>query len=287
VTRKPIVLRALPALAFLALAAVPAQAQDQQADESGFPDDPNSLTIGAGAAYVPSYEGSDDYIVQPIGVALGKVGGISFVTRGPGLAVDLIRDSSDAPVTFELGPVVYVRLDRTNRIKDPQVRALGEIDTAVELGLQAGVAKRGVLHQYDSLGIRLTWQYDLTDTHKSAVVSPTIEYSTPLSTRTYATLSASAEHVGDGYARTYFSITPAGAAASGLPAFTAEGGWKSVRLGLFLAQALTGDLRHPGLSLFGAAAYSRMQGDFKRSPIVSVAGDADQFSALLGLAYTF
>ncbi|WP_167737385.1 MipA/OmpV family protein [Sphingomonas parva] len=293
-TLKPILVRALPVVAFAAAAVAAAPAAAQAQDSEALPDrtsdrpaDRNSLTIGAGAAYIPSYEGSDDYIVQPIGVAMGKVSGISFITRGPGIAIDLIPDAEDAPITLELGPVAYVRLDRTARIKDAQVRALGEIDTAIELGFQTGIAKQGVLHQYDSLGIRATWQYDLTDTHKSAVFSPSIEYSTPLSTRTYATLSASAEHVGDGYARTYFSVSPAGSLASGLPVYNANSGWKSMRLGLFLAQTLTGDLRNPGLSLFGAAAYSRLQGDFKRSPIVSIAGDADQFSGLLGLAYTF
>ena len=285
-TRKPLLLRALPVLATLAVAA-PAWAQDEAPAEAGPPNDRNSLTIGAGVAYNPSYEGSDDYQLQPIGALFGKVAGFSFVTRGPGLAIDLIRDPEGAEVEFEFGPVGYVRLDRTGGIKDPQVRALGEIDTAIELGFQAGVAKKGVLHQYDSLGIRVTWQKDVTNTHESTLLSPAIEYSTPLSERTYAMLSASAERAGDSYARTYFSVTPAGAAASGLPVYNADGGWKSMRLGLFLAQTLTGDLRDPGLSLFGTAAYSRLRGDFKRSPIVSIAGDADQLLALVGLAYTF
>jgi hypothetical protein len=38
--------------------------------------------------------------------------------------------------------VLNVRFDRTNRIKDPQVRALGEIDTAIEVGVYAGFAKK-------------------------------------------------------------------------------------------------------------------------------------------------
>ena len=287
-TRQPIHARALPAIAFLAaLAAAPASAQDGP-EETGPPDDPNSLTIGVGAAYNPTYEGSDNYEFQPIGALFGKVAGFSFVTRGPGLAIDLIRDPKGAEVEFEFGPLGYVRLDRTSGIKDAQVRALGEIDTAIELGFQAGIAKKGVLHQYDSLGLRVTWQKDVTNTHDSTIVSPTIEYSTPLSERTYATLSLSAERVGDGYARTYFSITPTGSVASGLPVYNADGGWKSHRLGLFLAQTLTGDLRNPGgLSLFGIAAYSHLRGDFKRSPIVSIAGDADQFFGALGIAYTF
>jgi outer membrane scaffolding protein for murein synthesis (MipA/OmpV family) len=50
---------------------------------------------------------------------------------------------------------------------------------------------------------------------------------------------------------------------------------------------LTGDLRHPKLSLFGGLSYAQLLGDFKRSPIVAIAGDADQYFATVGLAYSF
>jgi outer membrane protein len=267
------------------LAAAPAMAEDEY--ERGRPYDPNSLTIGAGAGYIPSYEGSDDYIVTPIGLAFGKVAGFGFATRGTALYIDLIPDKKDASVSFDFGPVANVRFDRTNRIKDPRVRALGEIDTAIELGAWVGLKKDGILHQYDTLGARVAWQKDVTDTHDGAIVTPGIEYSSPLSTKTVASLSLQAEHVSDRYARTYYSIGAAGSAASGLAAYNADGGWKSWRATLLLGQALTGDLRKPKLSLFGGLGYSRLLGDIARSPIVSVAGDRDQFFATAGLAYTF
>ena len=269
-------------LTLLATAA-PALAQEEEA----VPDDPNSLTIGVGGAWRPSYEGSDDYTVGPIGLVFGKVGGFGFATRGTNLSIDLIRDGRDRPFSIDFGPLVHVRLDRTGGIKDPQVRALGEIDTAVEIGLRAAIKKNGVLHDYDSLGIGLTWQTDVSDTHGSSLLSPSIDYETPLSTRTFLSLGASMDRVGDGYATTYFSVSPAGSTASGLPAFNAQGGWKSTRFSLFAGQVLTGDLRNPGLSLFGGLSYSKLRGDFKRSPIVSIAGDADQYLALAGLSYTF
>jgi MipA family protein len=268
-------------------ASAPAFAQDEPAPPQDQEEDENSLTIGLGGAWRPSYEGSDDYEFGPIGALFGKVAGFSFATRGTGLSIDLIRDARDAPVTFELGPVVHVRLDRTSGIKDPQVRALGEIDTAIELGAVAGIAKNGLLHQYDSLGVRLQYQKDVSDTHDSSILSPSIEYSTPLSERTYVSLSLSADRVGDGYAATYFSVTPAGALASGLPVYNADGGWKSWRTSLFAAQSITGNLRDPGFSLFGIASYGRMLGDIARSPIVSIAGDRNQYFLLGGLAYTF
>jgi outer membrane scaffolding protein for murein synthesis (MipA/OmpV family) len=271
--------------AALAALAAPAFAQDDPPDD--IPDDPNSLTIGIGAVWQPSYEGSDDYEIGPVGLAFGKIGGFGFATRGTSLAIDLIPDKSDAPIQFELGPVVNVRLDRTGGIKDPQVRALGELDTAIEVGVSAGIKKNGLLHKYDSLGFKLQYLKDVSDTHDSSLLSPSIEYMTPLSTRTFVQLGFALERAGDGYARTYFSVSPAGALASGLPAFNAEGGWKSKRATLLFGQSLVGDLRKPKLSLFGLASYGRLQGDFARSPIVSVAGDRDQYMAAAGLAYTF
>ncbi|HEY0148171.1 MAG TPA: MipA/OmpV family protein [Allosphingosinicella sp.] len=284
-TRSLFEIRALAAAATVLLAA-PAFAQDT-AGEPDLPEDRYSLTIGVGGGYVPSYEGSDNYIFTPIGALLGRVGPVSFSTRGTALAFDVIPESRDAPIAFTLGPILNLRLDRNNRIKDPQVRALGEIDKAIEIGAQAGVAKNGVFHQYDTLGVRLTYQKDVSDTHESSILTPAIEYGTPLSTRTYVQIGVQAERVGDGFAQTYFSVTPAGAAASGLPVYSAQGGWKNWRTSLFVAQSLTGELRAPKLSLFGGLAYSRLLGDFARSPIVSQAGDRNQFFGLLGISYTF
>ena len=266
------------------LAASPAFAQEE---DEPLPNDPNSLTIGVGGAYVPSYEGSDDYELIPIGLIRGKIAGFGFSTRGTALYLDLIRDDPNENFSFDLGPVANVRLDRTGGIKDPQVRALGELDRAIEVGAWAGLAKNGVFHRYDSLGFSLTWQHDVTDKHDSAIITPAIQYTTPLSEKTLVQVGVQAEHVGAGYGLTYFSVTPAGAAASGLPVYATDGGWKNYRISLFGAQMLTGDLRNPKLSLFAGLSYSRLLGDFKRSPIVAIAGDADQYFATVGLAYTF
>ena len=281
--RNRIATRALIGAAFIGLA-MPASAQEE---EEGIPNDPNSLTIGIGGAYLPSYEGSDDYVASPIGFAFGKVGGFGFATRGTALTLDIIPDDNDAPFAFDLGPLVNLRLDRTSRIKDTRVRALGKLDEAIEIGGWAGVRKQRLLHQYDNLGVRLSYQKDVSGEHRSSILTPAVEYQTPVSTKTAVSLSLQAERVGDGYARTYFGITPAGALASGLPAYDVDGGWKNWRASMLVGQALTGDLRNPALSMFGGVAYSRMLGDFARSPIVSTAGDRDQYFATVGLAYTF
>ena len=271
------------ALACLAAAAAPAFAQDvvEPADDGS-----DNFTIGIGAVYGPSYEGSDDYVVSPAAQVRGRVSGFSVFTRGTSLYLDLIREAPGAPVDVSFGPVVNLRLNRTGRITAPPVRALGELDTAVEAGASLGVTKNGVLHDYDFLTGRVDVIHDVTDTHDSLIVTPAIEYATPLSRTFLVGASLSAEHVAGKFARTYFGVTPAGAAASGLAPYTLGGGFKNIRASLLLTQSLSGDLRR-GWALFAIGSYSRLLGDFKRSPIVRDAGDADQFLVGAGIGYTF
>jgi outer membrane scaffolding protein for murein synthesis (MipA/OmpV family) len=277
------------------LAAAPAAAQQSGTQQSGaqpsgddsYLDRPYSLTIGVGAAYLPSYEGSDDYSVTPVALAFGKVAGFSYATRGSSLSVNLVRSRRDAPVSFQFGPLANLRLDRSSRVRDPQVKALGKIKRAFEVGGYAGLSFNKLLDPYDSLSLQLSYQHDVSGVHRDGIWGPTLEYQTPVSTRTFAILSGSADRVGNRYARTYFSVTPAGSLRSGLPVYNAHGGWKSARATLLVGQALTGDLRHPRLSLFAGLSYARELGNFRRSPIVSVAGSPNQYLATAGLAYSF
>ena len=272
--------------AALMLCASPAMAQSPDAAPLPDPNDmSNTFTIAGGGAYIPDYEGSNDYKFIPAGAIRGRVSGISFFTRATYLYVDFVPRGAGA-LEFDAGPIVGVRLNRTGKIKDDFVDRLPELDTAIEVGGFAGVTYHGLTNPYDALSFRLDVVKDVGGAHKSTVVTPTIEFGTPLSRTTYVGLSLSADWVGGGYADYYYSIPPADALASGLSVYNADGGFKNWRIGLLANQSLTGDLTG-GLSLFGTASYARLSGDFKRSPIVSDRGSASQWLAALGLAYTF
>src|SRR3546814_2418026 len=88
-------------LALPLLVAVPGFAQDTDVPKAS---EPNSITLGLGAAMAPSYEGSDDYIIVPAGLAFGKVGGFAYYTRATTLYVDVLRDPYDAKVDLAFGP---------------------------------------------------------------------------------------------------------------------------------------------------------------------------------------
>lgn len=267
------------------LAAAPAVAQSTDAALPDPNDQSDTVTIGAGAAYIPDYEGSDDYRIIPAAAIRGRVSGISFFTRATYLYVDVVPRGS-GNLEFDAGPIVGVRLNRTGKIKDDFVDDLPDRKKAIEVGGFAGVTYHGLTNPYDALSFRLDVVKDVGNAHESTIFTPTIDFGTPLSRRTYVGASLSAEWAGGGYADYYYSITPADALASGLAPFDADGGFKNWRLGLLVNQSITGDLTH-GLSLFGTGSYSHLSGDFKDSPIVDDRGSASQWLAAVGLAYTF
>ena len=271
-------------LAALLAGAAPAFAQGADAPLPDPEAGGNGFTIGAGVGINPDYEGSDDYRFIPAAFIRGKVGNISFTTRGLALYVDLL--SSDSGVDFDLGPIIAVRLNRTGNIKDDFVDALPERDAAIEVGGFAGVSFKGLTNPYDSLGLRVDVVHDVGGAHGSTIWSPNVDFSTPLSPTFFVAANAGLDFVGNGYADYYYSIPLADSIVSGLPVYDADGGMKSWKVGLLLNQSLSGDLRR-GWSIFGLANYSRLVGDFKDSPIVEDRGSASQWLAAAGVAYSW
>ena len=247
----------------------------------------DTVTVGVGGALVPDYEGSDDYRFIPAAAIRGQYRGISFSSRGLYLYVDVVPRGSGT-VEFDAGPVVGARFNRTRKIKDDIVDLLPERKTAIEVGGFAGVSLHQLTNPYDTLAFDVSVLRDVGNAHQSTTISPNLSFSTPLSLTTYVSANVGAEFVANRFADYYFSITPAESLATAgvLPVFNADGGMKNWKAGLLLNQSLSGSLLH-GLSVFGTANYSRLVGDFKRSPIVSDRGSANQWLAAAGLAYTW
>ncbi|TKD53376.1 MipA/OmpV family protein [Sphingomonas baiyangensis] len=277
------------------LGASPAFAQEQTAlppapAEEVVSSDPRGdfVIVGAALAVLPDYEGSNDYGFTPAPGAIGQVSGYRFLLAGNRLSVDLIRDGFGPTWDIQAGPIGVVNLNRTSRdaIDEPQVALLDERGTAIELGGYVGIGKTGVItSDYDRFSATISYRHDVSGVHSSGIWAPTVSYTTPLSTKALVGLFASAEIVERGYGRTYFSVTPAEAARSGLPVFTAGGGFKNWTLGMAATRSLTGDLTG-GLQLVGGVVYRRLGGDFGDSPVTQL-GSRDQWLGALGLAYSF
>ncbi|CAN5228893.1 hypothetical protein BH09PSE3_BH09PSE3_11050 [soil metagenome] len=273
--------------AFLLLAAsaiaTPALAQDERTNAGAFKD---TIIIGVGAASIPRYEGSSDNTFIPAAAANGTIDGYGFTIAGTTLSTDIIPYRNATGGKLVLGPVAHLTLNRNSgkRVRDSQIRALGDIDMAVEVGAQVGFTQTGVItSDYDILTATVSAVYDVTGTHDSVIITPSISYGTPLSKKFFVGVNAAADYVGGKYARTYFGVTPAQSLASGLTPYTPGDGFKDVYVTGLANYSLSGDLRH-GLSLFGIVSYERLLGDFGRSPVTQ---DRNQMIYAAGLAYTF
>ncbi|MFN3819349.1 MipA/OmpV family protein [Blastomonas sp.] len=245
------------------------------------------ITVGLGGGFVPSYEGSDQYVFFPAPAIQGSYKGYAFSARGPGLFVDLIKDPVLPKVEYIAGPMVRARFDRVGRIRDDVVRQLGKRKIAVEAGASGGVKINRIFERFDSLTFQADALFDITGVHSGAILTPSVSYNKLLGTAGVINLSVSGDFVDGDFADYYFSIDAAGSAASGLPRYTAGGGLKSIGTSALLGYDLSGNALDGGWGMFVLASYSRLQGDAADSPVVSIRGDANQYFGGIGLTYTF
>ncbi|MBN8829214.1 MAG: MipA/OmpV family protein [Sphingomonadales bacterium] len=232
-----------------------------------------------------SYDGAKDYRFIPGGALRGTVSGHDFQLNGPQLFFDAIPNDPRRKVDMELGPVAGVRFNRTGDVSDSRVAALGELDTAVELGARGSIGARGLFNRTDKLAFAVTGLWDVARAHGSHVISPSVEYTTLAGRRTFLRMAVTSEFVGGGYSDYYFGITPAASVASGLSAYDPASGLGSIGGNIFATHSLSG--KRTGWGLFGIASYKRLQGDIATSPIVRETGSPNQFFGAVGLGYTF
>lgn len=271
-------------LGALALVAAPAAAQDAAPADTVYDD--TWLSVGVGVGYGPSYDGSDDYVAFPLPIVQGRVAGIAIQPRPAGIALDFVPDAEHGP-GFALGPVARVRTNRARQIKDPVVAAAGELDTAIELGVAAGVSLPRVLNPYDSLTFGVDALWDVAGAHRGRTLTPSVTYFTPLSRGIAASLSFSAEHADDDFAQYYYSVSTAQSAASGLPRFTADGGFTKAGATMLLGFDFDGDLTNGGIAAVVIGGHSRMLGDAKDTPYTALRGSTGQWFGAVGVGYTF
>lgn len=247
-------------------------------------------TIGLGAGLVPSYAGSDDYIAFPLPLIVGRVGGVGIRPNGPGLTFDVLSPKpglGPRKTRLAFGPAFRIRNDRNIQIGDNVVESAGELDMALEVGLNAAVSFPSVFKPLDTLTIGAQVRWDVLGAHEGMVIEPQINYATPLGKAFVLQVQAQMEFVDDSFADYYFSVTPPQRLASGLPVFAAEGGLNRVGTLAILNYDLSGNALDGGWSVYGVGGYSRLLGDAADTPFTSLRGDANQFIAGLGVGYTF
>ena len=247
----------------------------------------NFVAVGLGGIYGPDYIGSNDYSLTAMPAVGGRIGGVTFAPTGSGMAVDVIPDPWSKKIGFSLGPSVSYSRNRATKVADPIVQKLGKLKSQIMAGANGGVSIRRVLNPYDSLSFSAEADWDITGHSKGMTWGPSVSYLTPLSKGIATSFGAFAEYGDNNYMNYNFSVSAAGAAASGLPEFNAKGGWDNVGGYALVGFDLDGNLLNGGPAIVVGGGYNKLLGDAQRTPITSIRGTAAQWFGGVGLAWVF
>jgi outer membrane protein len=234
--------------------------------------------VGVGVLSIPEYEGASQMAPVPLIAGEARWGDRRYIAvEGPSGRMNLLDQSG-----LEFGPAFNITFGRDKNIDSKKVRLLGEIDDAVELGAFVAYEIGSTMREGDTIRLAGEVLADATDVHGGVLADVSATYTASIGERWRVSSSASLSFVSDEYADTYFSVTPKGAALSGLKATKVESGAKDFSLSANVSYGL-----NDRWALFGLVGYSRLLGDFADSPIVAVEGDENQFSAGIGVGWRF
>lgn len=234
-------------------------------DETGW-----RVTLKATGVVQPKFEGVDKYGVSGYpGISIRRPGQPwKFGAPDDGFGVALYDGD-----LFQIGPVARLRSER-NSSDVNRLRGLHDVDWAIEPGV--------FLEIYPTTNIRVRGElrYGVTghDGFVGDIAADWIQRQGPLTLSFGPRLA-----LGDSeFMNEYFGVRSRDAARTGLSRYKAKGGVKSVGL----AGAATYDWT-PNWSTTVFGGYNRLVADAADSPIVKRAGSKNEFSAGLGVAYTF
>jgi outer membrane scaffolding protein for murein synthesis (MipA/OmpV family) len=268
--------RILMAAALLALP-VAAAAQQPSAAPSGSQPAASKdwdIRIGAGALYQPEYEGSDEFKVSPLPLVMVSYRDLVFL-RGTTLGANAFTWQGPRPSDkLQVGPLVRYQFGRDEDDSD-DLRGMGDIDAAVEVG---GFLTYGIGPW--SLGATLF--KDASDAHDGFTAKFAAGHRHRFSPKLQLRSELSSTWADENYTQTYFGVTAAQSARSGMRQYSPEGGIKDVGITFDLDYSLT---EHWGIT--GRVGYKRLLGDAADSPLVEDRGSANQLSTGIILSYRF
>jgi outer membrane protein len=256
-------LLALAAGAALAAVAAVAPAQAQSRDRL--------ITVGAGGQVYPLYPGAEGVTLSPMPIFdIRKEGDpLGFEAPDEGAGFGLLGDS---PINF--GPAIQFQGKRRERDVGA---AVGNVPFTVEAGafVEAWLGDNFRLRAEGRRGVggHDGWVGDLAADLLARGGETTV-----------FSIGPRLRWADDRYHDAYFGVTPAVAARTGLAAFDPGSGIYAAGGAASIRHQFGSDNRW---GVHAYARYDRLIGDAADSPIVTRFGSRDQYSAGLGLSYTF
>ncbi|MHA7774390.1 MipA/OmpV family protein [Roseibium sp. M-1] len=268
-------------VASLPLVASTAAAQDQSSPDQTTPDQKAHdqkdwhVLLGAGAFFGPDYLGSKDYGFAPGLIASFEKGPYFVKFNGLTATANVLPFEG-----FYAGPLIGYGMGRKD-VSDKVVKKLPEVDEELWVGAAFGGGYNGLLLQRDALGAGVEIAHDvLGDSGTTATFS--LGYEINASQRLAFGLDVSTTFADEAYADAYYSVTAAGAAASGLKQYKADAGFRDVTVDFSSRFAVT-----ENWGVGGLVGGSVLLGSMAESPIVEERGARESGHGGLFLWYRF
>jgi outer membrane scaffolding protein for murein synthesis (MipA/OmpV family) len=250
------------ALAMLALMPVSAAAQDDD-DDGG-----RETRVTLGPRLVPSFPGSDRVSLRPYVDISRRRDGQPFPFKAPdeNPSVAIIKRGGLA-----FGPT-FTFVGKRNR---NDVGGLDEVGFTVEAGgfARYWLAPRFRLSTEARQGI---------NGHRALIGVIGADYVARDGDRWLLSFGPRLTIASSRYAKAYFGVTPREAAATGVAAYSPDGGLLAAGMVVGARRQLS---RRWGVSAY--AKYDRLLGDAANSPVVDRFGSRNQWSGGLGVSYIF
>lgn len=233
-----------------------------------------TFRIGAGGLFQPEYEGSDKYEISPVPMVMVSYRDLVFL-RGPTLGVNAFTWKGARPGDkLQLGPLIRYQPGRDQDDSDA-LRGMGNIDAAAELGIF-------VTYSTGPWSTGLTVFRDVSDSHDGLTARLTAGNRLPLGPRLQLRSEIATTWADENYTETFFGVTAAQSARSGLRQYQPGSGFKDAGITFDLDYNLT-----ESWGVTGRLGYKRMLGDAADSPLVKDVGSANQFTSGMFVSYKF
>ena len=223
-----------------------------------------------------------------IATARGSVGGIGFATKGIGLQLDLVPDLP-GNIGLSFGPDLRYSSQRGSGVKDEVVALLPDLKSTVELGFGAGISRKKLFTRADSLSASLGMRWDVSGHAKGWTAHPSVSYFTALGSGSGAGLSLGATWLDQKYTDYYYTITPEQSAATEgqLPTYQAKKGWKDLTASAYYGFDFDNNFKNGGFGMAFSLGYERLINSAAETPVTSLRGNRNQFTAVAGIGYIF
>jgi len=246
-----------------------------------------TLGVAVAPLYAPVWQGSRDHALSIFPDLRLNYRDVVFASLPDGLGWNIVNRDG-----WKLGPLVKPRFGRSENTGGSPFVLTGKSDALRGFGNIGFAAEPGAFAQFGFAGGKARVRAEVRHGFggHDALVSDLIlgwsdRFGTPGPGQWFWSVSGRATFGGRSYLQTYFGVSPAQAAATGLPAFRASSGLVSTGLAASLTRPLGRTGKRGIVTLFGG--YERLADAAADSPLIRERGDRNQLSVGLSYGYRF